>query len=154
MTILPYDEGTVFLVPLRTGGYARGIVARTSNEGKILLGYFFGPCLKSPNEKSLDGLDPTNSILCIRFGDLGLINGEWIICGRIPNWNRNKWPMPDFARNDPLSKKTWLVRYSDNDPNLIEKEIPTNFDLKLAKDLLAGYGAVEIKLTQLLNDTD
>jgi hypothetical protein len=41
---LPYSEGSVFLVPLRKGGYARGVVARASPKGKGLLGYFFGNC--------------------------------------------------------------------------------------------------------------
>ena len=49
---LPYSEGSVFLVPLRNGGYARGVVARATGEGKGLFGYFFGPRLASCHRRS------------------------------------------------------------------------------------------------------
>jgi len=41
-----YDEGSVFLIPLRDGGFARGVVARIAPKRKVLLGYFFGPRLE------------------------------------------------------------------------------------------------------------
>jgi len=149
--MLPYKEGTVFFVPLRNGGYARGVVARASSEGKVLLGYFFGPRLTSADATSLEDLDPTKAILRVRFGDLGLINGEWPIRGRIPGWNRAQWPMPDFVRKDPLGrKKPVLVRYSNADPTRVETETPTTDDAGLGADSMSGYGSVEIKLTKLL----
>jgi hypothetical protein len=125
-------------------------VARSSGEGKVLLGYFFGPRLASTIEAALDDLDPANAILHVRFGDLGLINGEWPVVGKVPNWDRSKWLMPDFVRRDDLSKKAWLVRYADDDPNRIVGEYPTDFDSSLERDSLSGYGAVEIVLTKLL----
>src|SRR2546427_613319 len=102
---LPYSEGTVFFVPLRKGGYARGVVARASREGKVLLGYFFGPRLPSADVTECGDLDPAKAILRLRFGDLGLINGEWPIRGRVPGWDRSRWPMPHFVRKDPLGRK-------------------------------------------------
>jgi hypothetical protein len=132
---LPYSEGSVFLVPLRRGGYARGVVARAGPKGKALLGYFFGPRIESIGSVALD-LNPADSALRIRFGDLGLINGAW--------------PMPEFVRKDPLSGKAWLVRRSDTNPGQIDSERPTDFDSHLQQDSLSGYGAVEIKLTKLI----
>jgi hypothetical protein len=148
---LPYSEGSVFLVPLRKGGYARGVVARSSKEGKVLFGYFFGPPLESTEGVTLEDLHPADAIHRVLFGDLGLINGEWPVVGNVPNWDRAEWSMPDFVRRDDLSKKAWLVRYSDDDPNRIEAEYPTEFDSKLGRDSLSGYGAVEIVLTKLLD---
>jgi hypothetical protein len=147
---LPYCEGSVFLVPLRKGGYGRGVVARSSAEGKVLLGYFFGPRFSTTDEVTLDGLDPANAILRVRFGDLGLLNGEWPVVGKAPNWNRSIWLIPDFVRRDELSKKAWLVRYCDDDPNRIQDEYPAGFDSKLERDSLYGYGAVEIVLTKMI----
>jgi len=147
---LPYIESSVFAVPLPDGGYARGVVARSNKKGKILLGYFFGPRLASTNEVTMNDINPGKSILCVLFGDLGLINGEWPIVGTVPYWERSKWPMPDFVRRDELSKQAWLVRYSDDDPTQIETEHPTDYDSKLGRDSLSGYGAVEIKLAKLL----
>ena len=148
---LPYSEGTVFLVPLRNGGYARGVVARATREGKGLFGYFFGPRLASPAVATLDGLDPGKATLRLIFGDLGLMNGEWAVLGTVPDWDRSKWPMPDFVRRDPLGKrKPVLVRRSDTDPMRVEAEYAIEDDSGLATDALSGYGAVEIKLTKLL----
>ncbi len=148
---LPYFDGSTFLVPLRNGGYARGVVARASPEGKGVMGYFFGPRLSSTVGVAWDDLDPANAILRIRFGDLGLINGEWPIVGEIRNWNRSEWPMPDFVRRDPLGRlKPILVRYADDDPNRIETEYAIDDDSGMLPDSSAGYGAVEIKLTKLL----
>jgi hypothetical protein len=126
------------------------VVARSHDEGKVLFGYFFGPRLASTNEVALNDLNPAKAILRVRFGDLGLVNGEWPVVGTVPNWDRSKWAMPDFVRRDDLSKKAWLVRYSDDDPNRIEAEHPTDFDSKLGRDSLSGYGAVETLLTKLL----
>src|SRR3989304_1975741 len=111
---LPYSEGSVFVVPLKDGGFARGVVARTSLEGKVLLGYFFGPRLASNTAVELNDLRPPGALLCVRFGDLGLINGEWAVFGKVATWNRLEWPIPDFLRRDPLGKlRPVLVHYSD-----------------------------------------
>jgi hypothetical protein len=151
MKKLPYTEGSVILVPLRNGGFARGVVARASPGGKGLFGYFFGPRLASPDAVTADDLAPHKAILRVRFGDLGLINGAWSIHGLVPNWNRSEWPIPDFARRDPLGRlKPRLVRYSDLDPLRIEAEYVIDDDTGLPTDSSSGYGAVEIKLTKLL----
>jgi len=148
---LPYSEGSVFLVPLRSGGYARGVVARAGPNGKVLLGYFFGPRLASIDGVGLDDLDPSKAILRVRFGDLGLVNGTWPVSGQVANWNRSEWPMPDFVRRDPLGRlKPRVVRHSDDEPNLIDAEYPIDDDSGLATDSMYGYGAVEIELTKRL----
>jgi hypothetical protein len=147
----PYSEGSVFLVPLTNGGYARGVVARASRRGRGLLGYFFGPRLPSMNAVTLDDLKPTYTVLRVIFGDLGLINGKWPVAGIIPDWDRSQWPMPDFVRRDPLGRlRPVLVRYCDNDPMRIEAEYPIDDDSGLPSDSAYGYGAVEIELTKLL----
>ena len=116
-----------------------------------LFGYFFGPRLASPAVATLDGLDPGKATLRLIFGDLGLMNGEWAVLGTVPDWDRSKWPMPDFVRRDPLGKrKPVLVRRSDTDPMRVEAEYAIEDDSGLATDALSGYGAVEIKLTKLL----
>jgi len=153
MKKLPYSEGTVFLVPLKTGGYARGVVARTSKKGRVLLGYFFGPRLKSRTDVQLDDLEPSAALLCVRFGDLGLINGEWPIIQKIPDWNRLQWPIPRFICREILFKeKAWVIEYSDEDPNEIVSRYPTDYNSQLASDELYGYGAVEIALTDILGE--
>jgi hypothetical protein len=123
-------------------------------EGKVLLGYFFGPRLESKTPVELDDLDPAKALLRVRFGDLGLINGEWPVLGTIPEWNPAQWPMPWFVQRDPLGKmKPKLVRYSDRDPNHEESEEPVDNDSGLEPDSRYGSGAVEIRLAKLLGRT-
>ena len=147
---LPYSEGSVFSVPLREGGCARGIVARAAPEGVTLFGYFFGPKMKSVTDLNMDELSPENAVLSVVFGDLGLMNGEWSVIGALPDWQREEWPMPDFVRRDDIGKRAWRVRRSDNDPSVVESEEPTDFDTNLPPNWSSGYGSVELKLTKLL----
>jgi len=148
---LPYSEGSVFVVPLGDGGFARGVVARMAPKGRILIGYFFGPRMESDTGIRFDDLNPARALLRIQFADLGLNNKEWRIVGRVPDWNRSEWPIPDFVRRDPLvQRKPRLIRYSDKDPSQVEIEIPIADDTALEPDRLSGYGAVEIKLAKIL----
>lgn len=148
--VLPYSEGTVFAVPLRNGGFARGIVARAAPEGAVLFGYFFGPKLPSLNEADVAGVEPDCAIAQLIFGDLGLINGEWQIIGHLSEWHRETWGMPDFVRRDPIGKRAWRVRRSDSDPSKVDFEEPIDFDANLPPNISSGYGAVELKLTTIL----
>ncbi|MGJ4948636.1 immunity 26/phosphotriesterase HocA family protein [Bradyrhizobium sp. HKCCYLS20291] len=146
-----YREGAVFLVPLRDGGFARGVVARTPLRArKILLGYFFGPRLISREAASFAQLAARDAILFARCGDLRPIDGSWPVLGGHPSWNRSDWPFPDFVRRDPLTSRAYLVRYLDTDPRKIEFERPIDPDCDLPRDGLWGSGAVELILTKLL----
>ena len=81
----PYREGSMFAVPLRSGGYAVGIISRVSadNSGG-LLGYFFGPKLAAmPNGQISSDLKSTNALRVLRFGDLLLLNQAWSVIGEI-----------------------------------------------------------------------
>jgi hypothetical protein len=147
---LPYSEGSVFLVPLRDGGYAKGVVVRAAPEGKVLFGYFFGPKIESAGNIAVDDLTPGKEVLKVRFGDLGLIKGKWPIRGSVPNWKRSEWTMPDFVRREPISNRTWLVRYSDADPSRVVAEELVGSACSLLTDSISGSGSVEIKLTKLL----
>ncbi|MGC2775760.1 MAG: immunity 26/phosphotriesterase HocA family protein [Bradyrhizobium sp.] len=152
MTKQTYREGTVFLIPLRDGGFARGIVARTPFRARrILLGYFFGPRLASPDDASFKDITPEQAVLCVRCGDLGLHDGAWPILSVHPEWERSSWPFPDFVRRDPLISRAYLVRYSDTDPRKREFERPIDPACDLPADDLWGSGAVELRLTKLLS---
>lgn len=149
---LPYSEGSTFLVPLKSGGYARGIVARAGPKGKILMGYFFGPRLELPADATIDDLRASSAVLRARFGDLGLIKGRWPVLGRPPTWNRSEWPIPAFVRRDPLGRlKPVLVQYSDDDPSSHVNEKPIDDDTGLELDSLSGAGFVESQLDRILS---
>jgi hypothetical protein len=135
---------------LRTGGCARGLVARL-DRGGVVLGYFFGP--KIDSEKCIPDsstLVANKAILVGQFGDLGLQNGEWKITGQLKDFQRAQWPVPEFVRKDDSG----VVRVSsyDDNMNIVSERRGTSVDAKqLPRDSLMGYGAVEIRLTDLLH---
>jgi hypothetical protein len=148
---LSYREGTWFGVPLRQGGFAVGVVARTTAEGKVILAYFFGPRRTTvPALAELERLKPGDAIRVVRVGDLSLIRGEWPIIGEAASWKRSDWPMPPFVRRDDLSRKAWRVQYSDSNPNAIDHEEPEEFESRLELDAVFGSGAAELVLTKAL----
>lgn len=148
---LPYSEGTWFAVPLRQGGFAVGVVARATAEGKVILCYFFGPSRTSvPALPDVERFGPSDAVRVLRVGDLSLLQGEWPIIGNTASWKRLEWEIPPFVRRDDLSRKAWRVQYSDADPNSIEHEEPEQYESTLERDAVLGAGAVELVLTKLL----
>jgi hypothetical protein len=150
---LPYKEGDWFAVPLENGGYGVGLIARSKPGGRILLGYFFGPRREHlPSLNDVQGLTVKDAILVRRFGDLGLYNKEWPIIGPSASWNRKIWPMPSFVREDVVSGETTLIDYSEDDLTEVSERPGSPDDLhRYPEDGLSGYGAIGIKLTDLLS---
>ena len=150
---LNYSEGDCFLVNLRKGGYARGVVARTNGKG-IVFGYFFGPRIDQEQDARVDTtVVPRQAIFLGLFGDLGLIKREWAVVGKIEPWCRDGWPMPPFVRAEE-GGKTGFITYYDEDSLLFirEEKVPLSQVATdpLPDDGLWGYGAIEIRLTKLL----
>lgn len=150
---LPYCSGTTFLVPLRSSGFARGVVARASPTGRILLGYFFGPILYSVQEADLSNLMPDQALIRLFCGDLGLVTNRWITRGMLPLWKKSDWAVPLLVRLDPLGQfEPRVVKYSDDDPRVIESEYALTTEKNLGEDCVYGAGAVEKALTRLLKN--
>ena len=151
---LHYKEGVWFAVPLRSGGFAIGLVARMDGKGSVI-GYFFGPSHKEI-PSSLDftkGLTPDDAIFIAHFGDLGLLKGTWKVLGEREPWIREKWPLPAFVRTDVISGKHRKVLYFED--NLLKEvqlvPIVAETAKRLPEDGIFGAGAVEIRLTKLLS---
>jgi hypothetical protein len=149
---LHYEEGTLFAVPLRCGGYALGLIARMTRKGRVLLCYFFAQKHSTiPDLAEIPDLQERDAAKVMMIGDLSLYKREWPVIGKLPSWDRSKWPVPVFVRRSELSEKAWLVYYSDKDPNRIEKEVPTPYpSSEYPPDSMHGAGAAEIILTRLL----
>jgi hypothetical protein len=142
-----YQEGSVIMVPLRTTGFAPGVVARRGR-GPILFGYFFhlrlfGPCL--PAEPLVAGA----ASRLMRFADLGLVDGTWHVVGSLTGWQREDWPMPDFQQVGRGASVRVRVRYSEDNPvHELSREPATIAALSgLPSVDIFGSGAVEIALT-------
>jgi hypothetical protein len=149
---LNYTEGTWFAVPLDSGGFGVGVVARATKKGPAILVYLFGPKRESvPSLSEVAGLEPSAAVKVLQTGDLHLLGGEWPILGRSPTWQRESWPMPMFRRSPPFLKHEYNVQYSDVDPNCVisETKVPLGTS-PYEEDSAYGVGAVEIALSRLL----
>jgi hypothetical protein len=147
-----YAEGDWFAVPLRTDGFALGIIARANPKG-ALLGYFFGPRRhERPRLADSTGLQPDQAVLVGRFGHLGIQGGSWPLLGQAPGWDRSAWPTPTFVRYEELTGRTFHVRYDDADPARVigESQVRPGLAEQGPKDGLMGAGFVEQRLTALL----
>ena len=147
-----YSEGTWFAVPLRSGGFGVGVVARATREGGVIFAYLFGPRRDAaPALAEVARLDPSTAVKAARIGDLNIIKGKWPIIGQSPQWQRGAWPMPKFVRSDEIGRRAWTVRYADDYPNRVVTEEPVAFGMsKLDRDSVFGAGAIEVVLTKLL----
>jgi hypothetical protein len=133
MAKLNYHEGDWFAVPLGQGGYALGIIARTSPLG-VLLGYFFGPRqAELPTLDDAEALRADKAVWITRFTDRGLRDRrrsgrQWPVLGRLADWDRKRWPMPAFARLDARTGHAFRVFYADNDPDSRPRweQVPTD----------------------------
>lgn len=153
-TTRKYAEGDWFAVPLLSGNFAAGVVARAARKGGILLGYFFGPAkTRIPSIQELAKHTPNTAALIAIFGDMGLIRGEWPMIGRTPDWDRAAWPLPVFARVDVVDPSVaFCVEYSPDDPATVIREYrckPTDV-ANYPVDRLMGHGSVANTLNDLL----
>jgi hypothetical protein len=152
--IAPYGEGTWFAVPLRAGGFGLGRIVRAKAKSPILVGYFFVPKLyQVPSLSTVEHTQPETAILIAHFGDLGLATGTWTVIGASP-MDRDVWPHPQFIRRDLLTGKVAKVTYSPDDPGReIAFQPASEFEVQhLPKDGTLGHGAVEMKLSKLLEE--
>jgi hypothetical protein len=151
---LPYREGDVFSVPLTSGKFSVGVIARADKKGKVVLAYFFDIKLSENfNLKLLPEMNVNNAIFVKRIGDLGLISGDWKIVGSLDNWHRDQWPIPKFLRKPVGDNQGWIVTYGDD--NLLvpaSEERCAKEDLEMDRDGIAGAGFVEKTLSKLLNN--
>jgi hypothetical protein len=150
-----YKEGDWFALPLESGGYALGLIARM--KGPALLGYFFGP--RYPELPTLNDAarqHPTDAIARLIFGDLDLLNREWPALGHLPDWNRERWPMPDFVSKDAVSDRFYTRTYDENDFLVFRSERRATPEevATLPKDGLCGSGAVVIKVSHLIRQAE
>ena len=145
-----YSEGTCFFVPLRGRGFARGVVARLDGRGRVFA-YFFGPKLEVPTSDGFNSLKPRDALLAGRFGDPGLLSGEWSLAGTLEGWSRADWPLPAFYRDDLDANKAWLSYYHEDTLNCV-REVPIELEQKpfYPYDRMMGYASVETRLTKLL----
>jgi hypothetical protein len=148
-----YAPGFWFAVPLQTGGYGLGVVARATRSA-LTLGYFFNlKRLDLPTPEDTVGLKKDDAILVCMFGSLALNSGEWPVVARKDPWHPNDWPVPTFSHVDAVDRSLAYGRvYDEKDLRKVgQRPISLADAAKLPTDGVYGYRAVEIELARLLS---
>ncbi len=89
-----------------------------------------------------------------QFGDLGIKKGEWQVIGSLKRWSRDEWPMPAFFRSCDGDAAGFLSFYDEDTLTFVREErvcVEESRRSNLPLDAVLGYGAVEIRLTKLLD---
>lgn len=149
-----YKEGDWFAVPLEPDGFAVGLAARNHPRGSGILAYFFNKKYGSvPELSELRSFAPKDAIRILQIGDLGLITGEWKVIGRFPDWDRSRWPMPNFVMREFSTNRNWMITYSEDNPSrMISRKLITDEEAEsLEPNSLYGYGAAEKVLSVIFN---
>jgi hypothetical protein len=142
-------EGHLYGVPLGGGLFGVCLVARTGRLGT--LGYFAPRAFEGLPSIDDAKFPPADAVWVGLFGDLGITKGDWPLIGMVPEWRREKWPLPVFARVSELSGRSFRVSYDDalaSQPNVTSATAEEV--VALPEDGLAGAGFVEQRLGRLL----
>lgn len=147
------NEGDMFAVPLRQGGYGIGLLAR-QNKG-IALGYFFNKVFTSiPEDLDTAGINHWKIILIGEFGLLGVNKGEWSLLKTNLKFKREEWPIPVLKMQDPITEQFFSVLYDDTLLNEQRYKISKQEADELFAYGLYGYGALEKKLSTVLSSNN
>lgn len=154
---IKYREGDWFAVPLRSGGYALGILARGSLRVKGGLGYFFPSRYDHPpTAADVAHLTAQQAIYIHWFGDLGIIEGRWPLIPSDRSFSRADWPVPRFGRVDMFNSELgWITEYRQDDEGsrvpLAETRVPVAQIAGLPEEGTASAGFIEVKLAMLID---
>jgi hypothetical protein len=103
---LPYQEGSVFQLPLRNGRSARGLVSHLDPGSGLVIAYFFGPAATRPwaqrPARTALKLPPRPEHIA-RCPDDHLRRRRWPILGRVPPAAWASWPPPPFDQPPGMS---------------------------------------------------
>ena len=106
---LPYQEGSVFQLPLRDGRSARGLVSQLDPGSGLIVAYFFGPAVEQPwvQQPARAALQlPSRPEHIARCPDECLRRRRWPVLGRVESAAWSSWPQPPY--DQPPSMSTFV----------------------------------------------
>jgi hypothetical protein len=103
---LPYQEGSLFQLPLRDGRGARGLVSRLDPSSGLIVAYFFGPAAQRPwatrPARTALALPPRPEHIAGCPDDY-LRRRRWPILGQLEPAAWSSWPQPPYDRPPSMS---------------------------------------------------
>lgn len=142
-------NGSIFLVPLPTGGYGVGVLVRSDGKGRAY-GIFFGPRVVGETGVDIRGLCSENAVVRFRFGDYGLHSKRGPIIGLVSGWKDAPWPLPQFRRPHDNPFLCYVSSFDDKLNCLAEDIVPASLACDLPEEAQYGSGIIEKKLDDIL----
>jgi hypothetical protein len=131
--------GDWFAIPLPSGGFATGLLARAHSRKRAVFAYFFGPIRKDlPLSEDVLSYAPGDEAFRRHVFDANLISGRWPIVLRPSTWDPLIWPMPEFRMGEEYMDQIWAVRFDDENPESMIAKRP------IPKHEIDSYQPVEI----------
>jgi hypothetical protein len=137
-------------VPLPSGGFGLGMIARTRNEW--VLGYYFaGRWKEPPPPETTVGRRPEDAILIRVLNEHDVITGQWpVVRRRDPRWKRTDWPVPLFRSEDVVEGFPLVVELSDDLEYLRVERARAEEVAGLPQDGIVSAGSAAQELDALL----
>jgi hypothetical protein len=156
MSKIPSAEGTSFAVPLPTGGYGLGVVARR-RKNKMLAYFSAERCPSTPTLQAAAGLKAPDAVLVALVSVMAISEGKWPVIGHLKDWHREDWPIPDFHRYSDTLETYYRVHYSGDTLDERPSEVEMENDGGLPSGGSFGYDAavavLEMRLAKPSNGT-
>jgi hypothetical protein len=122
----------------------------------MLLGYFFEPPLVGP--PTIDdtrNLTARDAFYITRFGDLGIIEGQWPVVSDDGIWARDDWPVPTFGRIVDIGQG-WAcaITYDESELEKTTGEVRISREqaLQLPEDGYAGHNWLKLRLVRYFRE--
>lgn len=146
-------EGDAVSVRLDDGRFALGVIARveTARPRKPygIFVYFFGPYVKAQNALASPAfVKPANAVAKLNTSALGIYDGTWGKLGRLPDWNRDDWPFPDFYAENDFTGQLHRVTFSEDTLVTEVRRVPLQEKGNLERNDSHGSGAAQWQVSR------
>ncbi len=148
---IKFRGGEIVLVPLKSGGFARGLIVRSDSKSK-LFGRFFWPRLYEEAPLDQSDIRSGSDIWCKLFLGDGLQDRRWKVVSMLVDWSAEDWPLPKFKWRPgyPYSRGPWYeITLSEGTLEEVSRRIAKS-EVGLVDNDIANSRYVEAILDDLL----
>lgn len=142
-------EGNIFILPLKNGKYAIGLVAISAKN--CILAYYFNVMLDKESDFDMEIVQKERTILIQRVSTLGFSEESWKIIGKLDSFTDSVWTLPNFKQHLDLSNCYISISYNSKLEEISRHKIDEKEASKLYPSGMAGYVYAENVLLKLLD---
>ncbi len=142
-------EGDIFILPLKNGKYAIGLVAISAKN--CILAYYFNVMLDNESDFDIEIIQKERTILIQTVSILGFLEESWKVIGKLDSFIDSIWSLPNFKQYSELLKVYYSISYNLKLEEVGRHKIDEKEASKLYPYGMAGYVYAENVLLKLLD---